>query len=524
MKIHELSARAILKSLQQGELSSEEVVKGLHARADEVDGKLTGFVYQFREQVLVDARKADQARAKGDAQGPLHGLPISVKENIDTEGTPTTLGVESKLTRPAKKDAVVVRLSKEAGAIVLGKTNVPQTLLSPMESTNPIWGSSKNPWAKTHGSGGSSGGEAVVLASGQSPLGIGSDIGGSVRIPSGFCGTVGLKPTTPRWSNAGVGTALGGQEVVAAQCGPMARTTEDVALYMQALDPVRQAQLDPRVPPIPLGLENFGPGVELSGVRVGYYEEDGFFGPTEPCRRAVREAVAYLKDAGATMVEFTPDYAREMTYLMIAVMSSDGGRTLDELLEGETVIDSLKLMRRVAHLPRVARMGMARAARMMGEERLSTLLSNLGEKPIDQLWKMTTRRNQLMLDEQTHWQKLGLDAVVCPLLATPAAPLGEANDFSIAFSYAVRANVLNRPAGVIPVTRVREQEANAANPRQGDRFERRAQAILGRATGLPVGVQVIGYPWQENRVLTVMQAIEERARASKEFPATPVEF
>ena len=141
---------------------------------------------------------------------------------MDTEGVPSSLGMKSRLGHAAREDAVTVRLARDAGAIVIGKTNIPQTLLSPMETTNFIWGTTNNPWKLSHGPGGSSGGEGAVIASGQSALGIGTDIGGSVRFPAGFCGVVGMKPTLHRWSNIGSRTAIVGQEVIRSQIGPLA--------------------------------------------------------------------------------------------------------------------------------------------------------------------------------------------------------------------------------------------------------------------------------------------------------------
>jgi len=518
MEVHTLTARELLVHLGKGELSSLEIVEALQARSDEVDPDVCGFVRQFRDEARQEARECDAARQRGENLGPLHGLPISVKESIDTQGVPSTLGLRSRLDSPAEADAVSVRLAREAGGIILGKTNVPQTLLSPKETTNFIWGTSHNPWKLSHGPGGSSGGEGVVLATGQSPLGIGTDIGGSIRFPAGFCGVAGIKPTAYRWSNVGCRTAIVGQEVIRSQCGPMARTAGDVALFLRALDGPKHARYDPHVPPLPI----LDPAnTDVSKLRIGWYEDDGFFQPAASVRRAVREAVSSLRDQGATMVEFTPPNPAEVVYLMFAAVSADGGATLDKALAGEEIIDPLKLVRQSARLPAAARKTLARAARMLGEERLARLLSALGRKTVEELWQITGKRTEYRLAEKQAWDHAGIDALVCPLHVTTAVPQGMSKDFTLAFCYAARYNVLNLPAGTVPVTRVRADETH--RDLREDRLDKRAAEVEARSEGLPVPVQVVGRPWQEHTVLAVMEAVESAARQSELFPWTPVD-
>src|SRR5690606_4026152 len=143
--------------------------------------------------------------------------------------------------------ALSVALARRAGAIVLGKTNVPQLLWVPMESSNVLYGTTHNPFRRGHGPGGSSGGEAAAIASGSSVLGFGTDIGGSIRVPAAFCGIAGLKPTVHRWSNLRSHTAVKGQELIRGQIGPMARTVADLDLFMRALSPLEMSAVDPYV-------------------------------------------------------------------------------------------------------------------------------------------------------------------------------------------------------------------------------------------------------------------------------------
>jgi len=518
MEVHTLTARELLAHLDRGELTSLEIVDALYERSAAVDPKVNAFVHRFHDQARARAREADSARDRGESLGPLHGLPVSVKENIDTKGVPSTLGMKARLGSAAKEDAVTVRLAREAGAIILGKTNVPQTLLSPKETTNFIWGTTNNPWSLSHGPGGSSGGEGAAVASGQSCLGIGTDIGGSIRFPAGFCGVAGIKPTLDRWSNIGSRTAIIGQEVIRSQIGPIARTTADVAFFLRALDSTKHAPHDPSVPPLPIG----DPAeVDVSKLRIGFFEDDGFFSPAASVRRAVAEARRTLEDAGAELVPYRPPNAEAAVYLFFAAVSSDGGKTLDVALDGEEIIAPLKLVRAGAKMnPRVRAMA-AKAARLLGEERAAKLLDAVGEKSVAELWSITGRRRQYQLDEHAAWQKAGIDALLCPLHPTPAVPQGMSKDFTLAFGYAARYNLLNLPAGVVPVTRARADETD--RPERGDRLDKRAAAVQEQSEGLPVPVQVVGPTYREDTVLAVMQVIEEGARKSDEFPWTPVD-
>lgn len=511
------SACRLLERLRRREISSRELVGAFFERIDALNGRLNAFVHDFRPKALNRAEKADEALGRDEWWGPLHGLPVTVKESIDTAGIPTTLGIEGRAWTEAAQDAVVVRAARSAGAILMGKTNVPQTLASPMYTNNPIWGATLNPWAPTHGPGGSSGGEAAALAAGLSVLGIGSDVGGSVRIPAAFCGVCALKPTAHRWSNRGSSTMVSGQKAVVSQTGPMARTAEDVALLFRALDPVYQSRLDPRVPPIPL---DDPASMEIEGLRIGFYEGDGFFTPAASGCRAVREAVEILDDHGIETFPYRPSGSRELAYQLFAIATADGGTSFNEALRREEVIPAVKRTLRVNNLPSFVRRALQLMFQVRGEQRLAGLVNALGRKKVEDLWRISARLEELRAEEMDRWRERKMDAIVCPAHATTAAPLGAAEDFTLAFSFTARYNLLDMPAGVVPVTRVRTGEARG--DRTGDRFERIAGEIEARSAGLPVGIQIVGRPWQEQTVLAIMRAVQESARGRPDYPATPV--
>jgi fatty acid amide hydrolase len=302
VQLFRLSASEMLPLLSKREISSEEIVRALFERIAACDSKVKAFVHRFEDRAIQEAKRADHARSRGEALGPIHGLPITAKESIGTEGLAVTLGVEAHRGRIADRDAAVLRALARSGAILIGKTNVSQLLLF-HESDNPIWGATNNPWNLTRVPGGSSGGEAAAIAAGMSLFGVGTDIGGSIRVPAAFCGIYGLKPTNDRWSNLGTFGALAGQEVIRGQTGPMARTARDLALLFAAGDPIWMAAEDPSVPPIPVADHS---KLNVSGLRVGVYEDDGFLPPAASVRRAVRTAADRLKKAGVEVVPFEP--------------------------------------------------------------------------------------------------------------------------------------------------------------------------------------------------------------------------
>ena len=516
MMLHTLFATDLAELLLKREVTSVAIVEALYARADDVDGRVHGWVQQLRKQALDEAKERDRERAAGRMRSPIHGLPISVKENIEVFGTDATAGLRARSGKRSTSDAVSIKLLREAGAIVLGKSNVPQTLIA-AETVNHMHGTTNNPWNLDRVPGGSSGGESALVASGQSVLGVGTDIGGSVRIPAVFTGVFALKPGANRWSNMGSTGAMPGQEFVRSQVGVLARSAADLSLLSHAIDPVMHAQFDPEV--APLSLEAHG-AIDISKLRVGYYEDDGFFTPSAAVRRAVREAADALRAAGATLVPYAPRNAEEIYYLYIAAMSADGLRTLYRELEGEPLIEPLRAMEKMAHVPAAAKHALVKGLRIAGEERTAKLVEALGEKSVADLFVCNARRLQLIREEKKRWREENIDAVLCPAYATPAPQHGKTGEFSVGASYAFRYNLLNLPAGVAPVTRVHVTETNRT-PRI-DMFDQRAAKIDEASAGLPIGVQIVASNFREDLVLALLAAVEQGCRSSENYPRTPV--
>jgi fatty acid amide hydrolase len=504
--------------LARGEVSARGVLAAHLDRIDQVDARLRAFTEVLREQAAADADASDDRRARGETRGPLDGVPVSVKECFDMAGRATTLGIPAWRGRIATHDAAMVTALREAGAVVLGRTNLSQTMLY-AEARNPIFGQTANPWSLAHTPGGSSGGEGAAIASGMSPLGVGTDIGGSIRTPAHFCGISGFKPTLDRLPMRGYRSVNPGQEGVRAMAGPMARTVADLSLFLRTLDARRTSTLDPRVPPLTWeGPEN----LPLKGLRVGVYTDDGVLPASAAIVRAVERAAGALRSQGCDVAPFQPPDVHGLLRAYLGALSADGGVGIIAALAGGQVDPALEALRRVASLPAIARRIASRAARAIGQDGLALLLDSIGEKSVEELWRITEHLRGYGATFLDTMARERIDALVCPASATPALPHGASKGFTLASSYSIVFNATQFPAGVVPVTRVRDGETVRTAGR--DRLVVQAARVDDASARLPVGVQVVGRPWRDHVVLALMGAIEADVSADADFPRTPVEM
>jgi len=279
------SATDLAQAIRNRELSAVEVLEAHLAQIEAQNPRLNAVVTLDPEGARQRAREADAALAQGEVWGPLHGLPLTLKDGHAVAGLRTTAGWKPLADYIPEQDGSVAARLKAAGAIIMGKTNVP-TLLGDYQSYNPVFGRTNNPWNPERTPGGSSGGAAAALAAGMTPLEVGSDLGGSIRVPSHFCGLFGLKPTEHRVSLGGhipepPGTARTARAM--AVIGPMARTIDDLDLAFRILAGPDRGDLD--VPPVPLR-EHARP--DLKALRIAWAGSL----PGGRVARAVGEAVA----------------------------------------------------------------------------------------------------------------------------------------------------------------------------------------------------------------------------------------
>ncbi len=297
-----LTAAEIARRVRAGELTALSVAEACLARAEKIGPALNTWIALDREGALRAAREVDAAVAAGRDPGPLAGVPVGLKDLVDVAGSPTTSGGVIDKDRIAAEDAPIVRRFREAGAVLAGKLNLHEFAFGP-SGHNVHYGDMKNPWNTGHMTGGSSGGSGNAVASGQVPVAIGSDTGGSIRIPSALCGTIGHKPTFGLVSKAKSAPLSWSLDTF----GPLARSAEDCALVMAAIaghDPSDPSSASRPVPDFIGALE--GP---LKGVRVGH-ARSFYADRAEPCvNEAVEEAARALADAGAAVSEVDlPDH------------------------------------------------------------------------------------------------------------------------------------------------------------------------------------------------------------------------
>src|ERR1700694_388997 len=238
-----LSATELATMIARGDLSSVEAVEAHIERIERVNPGLNAVVVKRYDAARAEARQADERRTNGEVLGPLHGVPITIKESLDLIDTPSTFGLQSRASILARQDDLYVARMRKAGAIILGKTNVAQ-LLYYIESDNPVYGRTNNPWNLDRSPGGSSGGQAAIIAAGGSPMGLGTDIGGSIRVPATFCGIAGLKPTSGRTPDAGRYSEPLGERAIVSQAGVLARQVADVALGLEIINGGRNPNVE----------------------------------------------------------------------------------------------------------------------------------------------------------------------------------------------------------------------------------------------------------------------------------------
>jgi amidase len=445
------------------EASSREIVQAHLDRVEAVNPHVNAIVRLLPEQALAAAELADRMVADGAALGPLHGVPCTVKENIDLAGTPTTQAVPALAEAVAPVDAPQVERLRAAGAIPIGRTNLPDFGLR-VHTDSALHGLTRNPWNPQRSAGGSSGGEAAALATGMSPLGLGNDLGGSLRNPAHCCGVAAIKPST---GAIPAGTVIPPEDMpisfqLMAVEGVMARRIADVRAGFTAL-----AGQHPRDPlSVPAVFTDLAPGAR---PRVAVLAEPPG-GSTHPgVAAAVRRAADALADDGFEVTEAVPPDYEQAIELWAAILSAD-----------------LRVMKPVLD-------------QVMGEGGRQFLDYALLHLPAPDLaaWATAHTSRHGLARRWSLWYQ-DYPVLLSPVWSQPAFPL----DFDIASQAGavatlelmrpvLPANLLGTPAAVVPA---------------------------GMADGLPVGVQVMGGKYTELRCLAVAEAIEQRLG-----PLTPID-
>jgi amidase len=439
--------------VRDGSVSAMELVQAHLARIDEINPALNAVVDILRAPALQEAAAVDQRRAAGEPMRPLEGVPFSIKDSIEVEGTVCSAGtIGLKQADRSKSDATLVARLRSAGAIPIARTNLPDLLFA-FESDNLIFGRTNNPYDHSRTCGGSSGGEAALIAACGSPFGLGSDAAGSVRLPAHYCGISSLKPTSGRLARTGHVPAAGGWLEMVWQIGPMARRVEDLWTMMPIL--LGLDGRDRTVVPMPYGDPR---KVPLRDLRVAYFTDNGIV-PADAETRAVVEAAAKALASEVRAVEQCCPPGVEKSYdLEMKMIGPDGGDGLREYLEDIGSTRTHPLLE--GWLGKLARY----RTDVAGFADYWTSL----DKFRDGMYEFGNR----------------FDAVLSPVASQPAVPHGTSIDDAVfrGYSYTMTHNLTGWPAAVVRCGTSKD--------------------------GLPIGLQIAANPWREDVALAIARVLE----------------
>ncbi|XP_046353539.2 fatty-acid amide hydrolase 1-like isoform X1 [Haliotis rufescens] len=500
-----LSLTDLQHKLQTGDLKAIDVLRAYQSRALEVDEKCNCVV----EPILEAEEWAELCDSKTDPKGPLHGIPVSIKENIEIKGYDCTGGMEYYIDKPATQDAVVIQVLKRQGAIPFMRTNVPQTMYS-YGCSNPIYGVTTHPKDPTRSPSGSSGGEGAILGAGGSICGLGTDIGGSVRVPAQMCGVCALKPTRGRLSAEGHFTVNPGQTLVQGVVGPMAQDVEGLVRFTEALMAPEMFALDPQVVPIPFRKEMYE---STRPLKIGFYTWDGNIRPVPATIRAVHVAKTALEKMGHKVVSFSPPRTSWVfPSLFVGPMTGDRCQSVRERMVRDYVDQSLKLVYVACALPKWVVSLISRALLPLDPVLGKSFQKFTGVKSVYDWFKVADRIQKYRKEFLEHWNKQDLDAVICPVYPCPAVVLKSAGRLTAGGSYCALYNVLRYSAGSVPVTTVTEADVQeVADPEvypATTLLEKLTKQGSKGSQGLPVSVQCVCLPYHEEQVLRVMRDVE----------------
>jgi fatty acid amide hydrolase len=479
------------------------------------------------EVMVAAAEKALEDEAGINLDGPLAGIPVSLKDSVIVAGFDATVGYSRLSGKPHATDGAIVKILKAAGAIPYIKTAVPITLLS-FESSNDLWGRAKNPHNPDYSPGGSTGGEAALLALNGSRIGVGSDVAGSVRVPAAWSGIYSLRCSTGRWPKMGTSTCMTGQEGVPSVFSPMARTLNDLTYFTKAVIEVKPWTYDHTVHPIEWREDTFKTAAnpsEKRKLKVGLMVSDGVVPPSPAIARSLSMTAAALEKAGHRVQTIpisklpsaaTPAYGLQ---LGSTLLNSDGCRTFRSFFRtGETSDPGAAQMSFYMSLPRALRWLHGVYVRYIRRDDVwANLLQAFRPLSAFENWQQVGKREAFRAAWFDWWdhEDQQFDFIICPTNATPALPHGAMRDAVSSCGYTFLWNLLDYTAGVIPVTKVDAEtdvlEVGWKAPNSVAEGAYRYYDSLAMA-GLPCAVQIVGRRLQEEKVLGYMALVEEALR------------
>lgn len=485
LEITNLTVLELSKRIAKGEYSSYEVCCAFCHRAAIAHQILNCCVEIFFDKALEKAKQLDlQFKRTGCTVGAFHGIPISLKDQVDLPGIDTTIGYVAYVGNKAKRKSILAQALEEEGAIFYVKTAVPMAMMAP-ETMSNLLGRTLNSVNLKFSSGGSSGGEGALIGAGGSILGVGTDIGGSIRIPACFQGLYALRPSHGRIPYMNVTNSYVGQEVIPSVIGPLGTSLEDIELFTKTVVDAKTWEHDPNVVPLPWRDMSF---LKNEKLRFAVMWWDGSVMVHPPVTRALKQVVEALNGGGHEVIEWKFNYHDEILKLAENVFGADHGKEIESVcnLSGEPVVDCIK--------PFVS------------------YDANQPPFSVEKWWELGKEKSGLREKFLRYWNETSLDtsdgkpidALLCPVW--PTAGFKKFDGEYGAVNYTVPFNVLDCPSVILPITTV-DKDIDTVNKDYNpvDEFDKKIQDYYNPDVfdGMPVCVQIICRKFEEEKALTV---------------------
>ncbi|KAJ7211989.1 general amidase, partial [Mycena pura] len=501
-----VDVQIILDKLRLAEWSSVQVTTAFYKRAV-IAQQLTNCLTEiFVEHALARARELDEHLTKtGSVVGPLHGLPISLKDQFTMKGLETIMGYAKWIGRYAESDCVLVECLYECGAVPFVRTNVPQTLMWG-ETMNHVFGRTLNPYNLAFTPGGSSGGEGALVAMKGSCLGVGTDIGGSLRIPSAFCGLYTLRPSYARLPYFGATNTLEGQESISSVLGPMSNSMSGVKIFTKAILDTEPWHKDPLVLRKPWSESEYQLASHGGGRKLCFaiMWDNGVVKPHPPLRRAMEKTKLALENAGHQVIDWEPHRHLEIYKNAETIFAADGGH--DYRQECENAEPLIQTMSPTTNSHENA----------LDEPLVKGLVGEPYHRTAYELWQLHKEKRELRKSHLDHWRATvtrtatgrPVDAIIAPAVAYTAVPHGLNTDSF----YTTLCNALDYTCSVFPVTFV---DPEIDDPHPPHRFYNHEDEHVYKLynselfPGCPVALQLIGGMQEEEAVIKMTEIAVE---------------
>lgn len=448
--------RNLAEAIRDGQITSKEMVRAFLDRIEKANPRINALVYSTADAALKHARNADVELNKGNLMGPLHGVPFTIKDSLDTKDAITTWGTKGRADfRPGADASCVARL-RDAGGILLGKTNTPEFTLF-FETDNLVYGRTCNPYDVTRTTGGSSGGAAALLACNATPFDIGTDTGGSIRLPAHFSGVCGIKPTTGRVPCTGNALPTSGLLAPLTQVGPMGRFVDDLAYLLPIIsgpDLMDHAT-------VACELKDYRE-VDLKSLKIGFHSDNGIKTPSAEITDNLNQVIDLFRDHGWNPQEVRPTGIEMANFIITRLFAADGGLMVENLLDDSRTEEVTAYIQNYL------------AAQQA---------SSIDNRDFAQLISLWHNYQSSMLE-----YFISHDVLICPVNADVAVPHNTTDDLS-GYTYTSAFNLTGWPGAVV---------RTGTSP-----------------SGLPIGTQIISSPFREDIALAVAHWLEHH---SGEFP------